>query len=168
MSANRYLLLDFDGVVNATSSRRHRKIWPDSTTIALDGFEICYSPGFVARLERLATSGVHIHWLTTWQAKTKLFAALGFSVHPWFGAKEYEVATGAGWWKAVAAEAFLSNLPENSVVAWLDDDLATGLRNVDGVAALVGRSGVLPISPDPTVGVTPAQLRSAEEFFGLG
>ena len=174
------LLLDIDGVVNATSRELPRHVWPTLawgqhtyTTPQGVTFELLWSRPAVEYLGSLHTSGrVEIRWHSTWQESSLEFARI-------VGLPEFEVASApeflangplfakqqilAGkptWWKFPAAERVL--VEEGRPLIWIDDDLFWHVpRKQRSYLGDLGR--VLLLCPDSQTGLIRKHMRSIEE-----
>jgi hypothetical protein len=184
-------LLDVDGVVNAVVKRPDRGVWRDwrQGTATADGVEwpIWFSPTVTSTVSRLHETGVvEVRWLTTWgaQANGELRALLGMPelevagepphVSGDHGAGSHGEAVAreegdegdegkAVWWKLEAVQRIVLMEPERPVI-WTDDDLNGERDAVTWVERHVPRR--LLLSPRPSLGLTPRQLRAIRSYCG--
>jgi hypothetical protein len=161
------LLLDVDGVLNAcpiwdpTGADRDCP-WPGGwKEFRAGGYNIKFAPDLCDALLDIHDSGLaEVRWLTTWghEANAQLAESFGFphfqvvGVPPTWGETQ-------GWWKfplAVAATALARR------VVWADDDLP---RSPEALAWAQSTFTVLPLTPEPFLGLTPADLEKAIGFL---
>jgi hypothetical protein len=163
------LLLDVDGVLNATSL----DLPPGWERGIFNDFVISWNPAITARLRELHESGrVEIQWLTTWaqHADEVLAEPLGLprglKVHarPDVGPTGFlgEWGGAAGWWKLDMARAVAEAEPDRRII-WIDDDL--GEQAEDTGEWLAANPHVLVVAPDLTVGLTHEQLDEIEAWL---
>lgn len=129
------LLLDIDGVLNATATKVPDWIWPAHTWTRqhIDGFQITSSSRVVDFLTGVHEMGkAEIRWHTTWQDRAlHVGERLGLPEFPVQECPEWpptpmKVAHWfregrPGWWKYHAAERILTE--EDRRLVWVDDDL---------------------------------------------
>lgn len=161
-------LLDVDGVLNAVCHPGRPPgtwdRWQSGTAVAAgERFMITFAPQLMAGIRELHDSGaVEIRWLTTWahDANDGLRELLDLPAFPVAGEPEYAGA----WWKLPCAERAAE---ENRPLIWTDDDL-----DYSGTARRwAADTGILAIAPDPSAGLTPADLDTIRTFcapYGAG
>lgn len=133
------LLLDIDGVLNATATKVPDWIWPAHTWTRqhIDGFQITSSSRVVDFLTQVHDDGLaEIRWHTTWQDRAlHVGEQLGlpeFAVQEcpeWPPTSELVAfwfrENWPTWWKYKAAERVLTE--EKRKLVWVDDDLFENL-----------------------------------------
>ena len=161
-------LLDVDGVINSVpvwgqDVEATECPWPSGWSTFRAEFHgteygITYAKDLTRELLDIHESGLaEVRWLTTW--------GKGANVHlaEWFGFPHFDVvgepAFGSEWWKFPLAKAVASKA---DLLVWADDDLALDpipLRWANE------QEHVLPLAPDPYVGLTPANIDEARSFL---
>ena len=151
-------LLDVDGVLNAVTDV-DPPTWPRWELSQARAFPIRWSPDVLDRITALVDAGaVEVRWLTTWSgAITQLPFTAG---HGWPLAGEADLEDPeVRWWKLAVARQ--THQPGRRMV-WTDDDIAV----VPAARAWADAAPeVLALSPDPAVGLTPADLDRIEDFL---
>ena len=165
--ADRYLFLDFDGVINALNPRIAREEWGEVESTNLRGFTITYAPAVVAAVEALSAAGVHVVWLTTWCEHTAEFPPLGFSDYPYIGREERVDNSICDWWKWEALREHVKTLPGDALIGWCDDDLSYSARLQPEIAEFLATDRVLGISPHYWPGLTRDQIAALFTHFGV-
>lgn len=134
------LLLDIDGVLNATATKVPDWTWPPNTWTRqhIDGFQITSSSRVVDFLTEVHESGLaEIRWHTTWQDRAlDVGERLGLPAFPvqecteWPPTSElvaFWIREGwPRWWKYKAAERILAE--EKRRLIWVDDDILDELK----------------------------------------
>jgi hypothetical protein len=153
------VFLDVDGVLNP-ETRKPPGPLTDWCTSSVDGVTIRWSPTVAQFISQLAIRA-EVMWLTTWEE--------GAQVHlePLMGLPRLELAgrdtldAPWRWWKQDVVTALWEADPRPFV--WIDDDLALFDDALDWLTDLPS-DRVLPIIPDPTIGLTPAHLDVIDQF----
>ncbi len=193
MSEPVLLLLDVDGVLNALARPLPADLtWRTGRATAHGrSFEIAWAPEVVARLVALHTSDeVELRWLTTWghDANTSLRQLLEMPELTVAGTYQdaYDPASDGDpdaqpgslaavtpaardgltgrWWKFDVVTSLLVGEPGRRLV-WLDDDLA-GEADLARWTRL--QTDALTLAPEPTTGLTAADLDGVEAFVRAG
>ncbi len=154
-------LLDVDGVLNAVChpSRPPRTwdSWRSGTAIAAgERFVITFAPELMTGIRDLHESGmVEIRWLTTWghDANRSLRHLLELPEFPVAGEPAYAEA----WWKLPCA---VRAAQDERPLIWTDDDLDYS----EPARAWAAKLDALTIAPEPTVGLTPADLDAIRTY----
>lgn len=129
---------------------------------------VIVSPELCARLDALARKAdTTCWWLSSWTDEMRQ------SLRPFPGRDWPDVAdastfrsTSPAWWKLQALESWLDQHPELTALAWCDDHLQ-GERRARARRALSRRAVThLLVSPQPSLGLTPTQMRHVEEWAG--
>lgn len=169
------ILLDIDGVINATSMKIPTHIYPATSWIRVhvDGFQITAARPVVDFLNRINREDLaEIRWHTTWQDRAPDVAeALGlddFLVQPtdeWPDSSartaERILAGFPRWWKYPAAY-FL--LKEGRKVVWIDDDIWSELPAVYRQG--LKKHGIIRmVSPERIWGLQPGHMREIERHL---
>lgn len=171
-------LLDFDGVINALSSKGDRSVWDrwNSTEITVpddDTYQILWSDDVVELVAYAVDSGISVIWLTTWREHTKLISETLTGMPealPWWDESTMEDAGHkldpckvlGQKWKVQVAQALL---PNDANVLWTDDQLPYILNGTDR-GWFARRSGITSyINPQPTIGLSKSQVREVREWI---
>lgn len=174
---HKFLLLDVDGVLNAICNDEHLPAeFTDWQTVKSSP----ESGGFTLRLskqmgEELLSLGAQMRWLTTWTEKEDFAngdvgALLGF---PHLEPITTVQAKGfLASWKVASFRNFWNNLPEHSLVAWVDDDMQDFLDELQPHVRVGNQlpfnnewAKLLTVTPDTSTGISRAQIRELREFF---
>ena len=158
-------LLDVDGVLNALAQHPDPLVWPDYRHTRARAqrawFPITYSPTACARVREWHQAGlVEIRWLTTWghEANTSLAGELGLPQAEVVGLP----GSSQVWWKLPMAQQVHLAEPHRRLV-WTDDQLQFCPPALDWLDELGGSA--LGLTPEPTTGLSPADLAAIEEFL---
>ena len=160
------LLLDIDGVINFPYNDTAEKMWPDHKHVEVKAptgqpFTITFSPSMIATINKWATCA-EVRWLTSWNegAQTELAPALGLSHFELArtSAEERDYANPVS--KAQAGLQAAAAEPSDHLVVWIDDDLASMVRDDDPLRT---RPNTLLIAP--TYGITPEQVQIVDNFL---
>ena len=180
-------LLDFDGVVNALGRRGGHAFWDDWEQAQMDHplglltrdyqpvrLPLLWSRTVVRVIAEAVDAGVDVRWLTTWREHTRLLSAVipGLPDMPWLDEEVLdpvvadelapEEAMSSGRWKVECAKAYV---PEEARLLWTDD--AEWLTTGDNADWLRRRRGpVEAISPAPSAGLIPRDVRRIREWLG--
>lgn len=163
MSAEVWIYLDVDGVLNAVSNGRPEWGWecdPDENWV--NRFSILTSRELVAEVNALAERPhVRMHWLTTWEddAAKDLCPAIGLNGQGWpvlHNERRYE-PTATAWWKL---NALREHLPEGQRAIWIDDDIRFDRPANEWLAE---NPNVTPVCPRTELGITRRQMRLIAE-----
>lgn len=158
-------LLDIDGVLNALVNRDtlEHPHWTDLekklvSTSHGGQFDLTISATVIAFINAQAALGHDIRWATTWQNDANTFVAPAFGL-PQFPVGARALGLSDYYYKERAA---LLAIDEGRPLVWTDDD---AMRLI--VKEEIRNSGVphLLIEPDPTVGLTPADLDAIDAFL---
>lgn len=160
------LYLDVDGVI-CPFGPAGRSAWGSEWCHADAGLlPVAYAQELVDGLNVLArTPYVRCVWLTSWEdmAAEFLSPAIGLDGGRWPYLLADGGGTGEGWWKLTALQADVErNSPERLV--WIDDQLRFEQEAQEWARFLGAR--ILLVSPDPRVGISPAELDSINSFLG--
>lgn len=160
----RAIVLDVDGVVSPVGGTA--TAWGDDVLAGHVFGPVVVSPELCARLDALARNAdTSCWWLTSWTVPMRE------SMHPFPGRHWPDVAdvstfesASPAWWKLRALESWLDQHSELAALAWCDDHLRGG-RLAQTRRALARRAvqGLL-LSPQTSVGLTPAHLRQIEAW----
>lgn len=165
------VVVDVDGVV---SPLHGDTAWTDDTEVGDLFGPVVISPALAAHLDALnAIPDVTCMWLTDWtpemRARMRTFPG---SDWPWLERQDRPSAS-RSWWKFAALHSWLSNLSNRTPrteffdsLAWLDDDLDT--RTIRAACRRLLRpliSDVFMIAPQPSTGITPAEMVQAGEWI---
>jgi hypothetical protein len=162
------ILLDVDGVLNSVP------VWGEqgeSTECPWLGgwqtfraefhgneYDIMFAEDLTRELLDIHESGLaEVKWLTTWGqgANVHLAERLGF---PHFDVVA-EPSFDSEWWKFPAAKA-VADLTD--LVVWADDDIALDPTALEWANS---QEHVLPLIPEPYVGLTPSDIEEARAFL---
>lgn len=170
MRASPIWFLDVDGVINAAGPASDGRC--ETRDVVVRGWPVTirFDPVVIQRVNALSRH-VQVRWLTTWadEAVTVLAPAVGlaaFDVCHEVGLMESHSAMPRGrdanpWWKLVSVLDQVERAGPRAVV-WTDDDIDDDVRAV--VAERGGPPSLL-LRPDPTVGLTMAELDRIEQFI---
>jgi hypothetical protein len=158
------LYLDVDGVV-CPFGASGKTPWGSGWSLANAGMlEVAFAGELVDGLNRLARlPGLRCVWLTSWEdmAPQYLCPAIGLAGGRWSWLTAAGVGSGDGWWKLTALQEDLHTSTPDGIV-WIDDQLRYE-REAQAWAAFLG-ARILVISPDPRVGISPAELEAVTAF----
>jgi hypothetical protein len=159
------LYLDVDGVV-CPFGASGKTPWGSGWSLANAGMlEVAFAGELVDGLNRLARlPGLRCVWLTSWEdmAPQYLCPAIGLAGGRWWSwLTAAGAGSGDGWWKLTALQEDLDTSPPDGIV-WIDDQLRYE-REAQAWAAFLG-ARILVISPDPRVGISPAELEAVTAF----
>ena len=131
MTKRNLIILDFDGVINASKYAYASKTddrWGgnyEKATLHIDsaGFDIYYSPELIATINKWGRrEDTDIVWVTTWFGNTDQFSKLGFDTFPEAGPEHADdVPYGHRWKSRIGAEIIEQGSYEKCV--WIDDDV---------------------------------------------
>lgn len=162
---NLTLYLDVDGVVcpfGATGTSP----WGSAWNLANAGMlEVAYAAELVDGLNHLARlPGLRCVWLTSWEgmAAEYLCPAIGLDGGQWPCLRAGGEGTGESWWKLSALQKDLADNTPDGVV-WIDDQLR--YENEARAWARFLGPRILLVSPDPRLGISPAELAGINEFL---
>lgn len=172
------VLLDVDGVLNATATKIPTQIWPNSqwTRVHVDGFQLTVARPVVDFLNRINRDGLaEIRWHTTWQDRAphvgEVFGLDDFEVQdcpewPPTGVKVGKwLADGApSWWKYHTVVRVLRE--EKRPVLWIDDDIFTDLK-APYRQELKGVGSIKMVVPETIWGLQPGHLREIDRWLNL-
>jgi hypothetical protein len=167
---NNVFLLDVDGVLNSVPVWGQRDDvvacpWPSGwQTFRAEFYGTEYNITFA---EDLTSELLDIHesslaevkWLTTWgqAANVHLAERFGFPHFEVLGEPRFD----AEWWKFPLAKAAAEKADR---VVWADDDLALDPVPLEWANA---QEHLLPLIPDPFIGLTPDHIEEARAFLSL-
>lgn len=173
------LLLDIDGVINATT--RNPYSWPkgDWVQVQAGGFTIRAATPVLTWLTNRHLSGiVEIQWHTTWQQDAwKVGEALGLPEFEVCAAPEYTLEveeakkagygwvperTGRPWWKLPAA---LRVLEAGRPLIWCDDDISYDQAARKALGQSAPEVPRCAISPSSSEGLRQVHLDSMGRFL---
>ncbi|MCU1516296.1 MAG: hypothetical protein JWQ75_1017 [Pseudarthrobacter sp.] len=160
------LYLDVDGVI-CPFGPVGRTQWGSGWRHADAGLlPVAYAQELVDWLNALAMEpDVRCVWLTSWEdlAAEYLSPAIGLAGGRWPCLTADGGGTGERWWKLTAIQADIERTGPERVV-WIDDQLGfeQGAREW---ARFLGLR-ILLVSPDPRLGLSPADLASISSFLG--
>lgn len=158
------LYLDVDGVV-CPFGASGKTPWGSSWSLANAGMlEVAFAGELVDGLNRLARlPGLRCVWLTSWEdmAPQYLCPAIGLAGVRWSWLTAAGAGSGDGWWKLTALQQDLDTSTPDGIV-WIDDQLRYE-REAQAWAAFLGER-ILVISPDPRMGISPAELEAVTAF----
>lgn len=171
------LLLDVDGVINATAVNPDLSVWPEEAWLrcrvraADDTWPILAARPVIAFINKIHDEGlVDVRWHTTWQWHAKRLAdRIGLQQFPIADAPEYDddqhfVASlregRPTWWKLPAALRVLQE--ERRPLIWIDDDLNHELRHFDWP---IGIPQLLTITPNGIEGITARHIQKITAFI---
>ena len=160
------LYLDVDGVI-CPFGPVGRSEWGSEWRRANAGLlQVAYAQELVDGLNDLAGAAhVRCVWLTSWEdlAAEFLCPAIGLGGGRWPCLTSDGGNSGEGWWKLSALQADLEQSNPERIV-WIDDQLRFE-REAQQWARFLG-AGILLVSPDPRLGISPAELESVSSFLG--
>ena len=162
----KYLFIDFDGVVNALSRDACLEAWGNISKTRLQGFPIHYAPELVQDIERMSSDGVNVVWLTTWCEDSAAFTRFGFNVHPYLGVRN-RIAYGVPWWKWEELQKFLETKSGDVLIGWCDDDLMQYVRYDRTLQDFLNQPNVMGLTPFSRTGMTPEHIDMLRVHFGL-
>ena len=110
------------------------------------------------------TAGLRCVWLTSWEdlAPAYLCPAIGLDASQWPYLAADGAGTGESWWKLRAIQDDVDKSGPDAVV-WIDDQLQFE-EEAQAWARVLGRR-ILLVSPDPRLGITPAELASVRSYI---
>lgn len=162
------LLLDVDGVLNSVPvwGRQGEATgcpWPGGwrtfrAEFHGNEFSITFAEDLTRELLDIHESGLaEVKWLTTWGASANVHLAerFGFPHLEVVG----EPAFDSGWWKFPLAKAAAEKA---DLVVWADDDLGDDPKALRWANS---QEHVLPLIPDPYVGLTPEHIAQVRAFL---
>lgn len=168
MCLSNVLLLDVDGVLNSVPvwGRQDETTgcpWPSGwrtfrAEFHGNEYDITFAEDLTRELLDIHQSGLaEVRWLTTWggDANVHLAETFGFPHFEVVG----EPAFGSEWWKFPLAKAVAE---QADLVAWADDDLGLDLEALRWANS---QEHVLPLIPDPYVGLTPEHIQAVRAFL---
>lgn len=177
-------LLDFDGVVNAISSKGGKSVWPIWETARVPHpsyptktLPLLWSPAVVDTIRHAVDAGVDVRWLTTWREHTKTLPEVihGLPDIPWLDESVLsdEVAStldpdqrmASGMWKFEVARAYV---PDDAPLLWTDDSywIMSWSKEVPAWVSKRGAPTEL-IQPTETLGLVQRQVRAIREWIDL-
>jgi hypothetical protein len=127
---------------------------------------VAYAQELVDGLNSLAVAReVTCIWLTSWEdmAAEYLCPAIGLDGSRWPYLTADGANTGERWWKLAALQADLERSNPERIV-WIDDQLRFE-QEAQAWARFLG-ARILLVSPDPRLGISPAELASVSSFLG--
>lgn len=154
-------LMDVDGVLNAVADA-DPPTWDRWAVEVAEGYSIRFSPELLDRVSRLVDAReVEVRWLTTWWDRIPALPFRSWHGYPVACTEEDLAASrfGDSWWKLAVAQRL--HEPGRRLV-WTDDDIALDPSALEWAAA---HPEVLAISPEPGVGLTPADVDRVEAFL---
>lgn len=163
----RYVILDFDGVVSARSPERMAQEWGVVHSMMLRGYHVTVPPELVETIERWTDNGVHVLWLTTWGEHNAAFEVLGLRERDALGVAEYNASSpfDAIWWKWAALERFVGTIAEDARIVWCDDRMDAQSRTMAQITEFRLRPNVLSFCPSIDAGLTRRQVQRIEQFL---
>ena len=173
-------LLDFDGVINAISSRGGRMFWDTWNTARIphpddpeSSLPLLWSPDVVQVVADAVDAGVDVRWLTTWREHTRILPEVipGLPVHlPWMDEDTLLAAGGkldpmnqlGQRWKFDVA----SNLvPDGVPLLWTDDHLDYILAGSNRRWVTSRPGGTTLITPREQHGLYRKHVRAIREWI---
>lgn len=170
-------LLDFDGVINAISTKgdrsvhddwRHGHAYPDDGGDGkTKGFPILWSPSVVDVIVDAVDRGVNVTWLTTWRKDTVLLPDVVNGLPrdlPWLDEDSVIAAAGrldpmnvlGQRWKVQCAEACVD---PHAPMLWTDDMHSMFLNTVTRDRIMRRPGGTTLVTPHETIGLSRKNLR---------
>lgn len=159
------LYLDVDGVIcpfGPAGSSEWGSEWCHADAGLLP---VAYAQELVDGLNDLAgRPDVACIWLTSWEemAPEYLCPAIGLDGGRWPYLTADGGNTGERWWKLAALQADLERSSPERIV-WIDDQLRFEKEAQQWAKFLGAR--ILLVSPDPRLGISPAELESVTSFL---
>ena len=167
-------VLDVDGVVSPVHGA---SAWGDDIDVGGAIGQVLVSPTLNAALDAIGSQEAVLPvWLTSWDRDMR--AGMLFPGAAWADIDRPATARpdqAGGWWKWVLLDSWLDRHPAIDAVVWCDDHLNRGLSDDDPSAQTreaiawgsLARRGIrtLLICPDPTVGLTPNDVRRINDFI---
>lgn len=168
------LILDFDGVVNATASSLPTQLQYRYEAVDIEAhytpgnYRIQYSPDLVRDLNHLSQH-VNIVYLSTWEKDTNLFPAhLGMYDFPHLTLGTEKLVKFEHPFTTLKGNALRAHLASNpqylkrtSTVVWVDDQITPREKTW----AL--ENGITPITPNPVLGLLKNQVKNIYEEFDI-
>lgn len=168
-------LLDFDGVINALSSRGGKSVWDTWRTARITdpenfvgSYPLLWSPAVVSTVALAVDCGVDVRWLTTWKQHTVLLPAVVEGLPnglPWISDDGIDIDSDKHpqRWKPFAARAAVS---DDAPLLWTDDCLDYILTTDDRSWLRTRRGGSTLIVPRGTIGLSQRNIREINEWIG--
>jgi hypothetical protein len=168
VNMNNIFLLDVDGVLNsvpvwAQDGESTECPWPSGwqtfrAQFHGNEYDINFAEDLTRELLEIHESGLaEVKWLTTWGAGANVYLAKRF------GFPHFEVVGEPGfateWWKFPLAKGVAEAA---DLVVWADDDLAMDPAPLRWANE---QPHVLPLAPDPYIGLTPEDIQQARAFL---
>lgn len=173
MAPKTLLLLDIDGVV---VPMRHPAVVPAADEFAYEMAipprvhgSLRVRPAVIEAVNRWATSGTDVRWLTSWGWRTKWLHQIGLPSLPVL----YDPDPGEvlGWgrtgrsWKRPLMARFLDEQSEPLRLAWADDDAFYTAYGDELRAAHPQLAELLLVQPDCFIGLTDKDIRRIDDFL---
>lgn len=159
------LYVDVDGVI-CPFGPTGRSAWGSEWCHADAGLlPVAYAQELVDGLNDLARRpDVAFIWLTSWEemAPEYLCPAIGLDGARWPYLSADGGNTGERWWKLAALQSDLERSSPARIV-WIDDQLRFEKEAQQWARFLGAR--ILLVSPDPRLGISPAELESVRSFL---
>lgn len=168
-----FVILDVDGTVFPLP---HRKVTPTpdrvSMTVSVPPWapaEVAVRPAVVEAIDRWATSGAEVQWLSSWGWKTRWLGQVGLPPLPvLYDPEPGEVffwgRSRLSWKKPQVAE-LLERQTDPFRVAWIDDDSFSPAYGDELRAAHPLLEDLLLIQPDCFEGLSNEELLQVDRFL---